>query len=266
VILDDIVKAKRHQIEIEKVAKPIETYLSNLKYKVQPSRNFKKVLDRKGISIIAEIKKSSPSKGTIVENFDPVKIGKFYEGINIDAISILTEKKFFNGDDSYIKMIKEINTKPILRKDFIIDEYQIYQSKSIGADAILLIASILGKEIKEFYNLAKSLGLDCLTEVHTQAELEIALGCGCNIIGINNRNLNDFTVNLETTQKILKNIPNNITVVSESGIKKTGDIKYLSSIGVDAVLVGETFMRNLDNDSYIKNFIDSAKSLDGNKS
>ena len=264
-ILDDIVKEKRLQVKLEKAAKPIKTYLDNLEYNARPLRNFKEVLDHKGISIIAEIKKSSPSKGTIVENFNPVKIGQIYEEINIDAVSILTEKKFFSGDDAYIKMVKNINTKPILRKDFIIDKYQVYQSKDIGADAILLIAAILGDKIKDFYNLAKSLGLDCLTEVHTQKELEIALDCGCNIIGINNRNLNDFTVNLETTHKLLRDIPNNITVVSESGIRKAGDIKYLSSIGVDAVLVGETFMRNIDNDSYIKTFIDEAKSLDGNK-
>jgi len=265
VILDEIVKEKRLQVELEKIIKPIRTYLDNSDYKAHPSRNFKEVLDHKDISIIAEIKKSSPSKGTIVENFNPVKIGQIYEEINIDAVSILTERKFFSGDDAYIKMVKNINTKPILRKDFIIDKYQIYQSKDIGADAILLIVAILGNKTKEFYKLAKSLGLDCLTEVHTQKELEIAIDCGCNIIGINNRNLNDFTVNLDTTQKLLRDIPNNITIVSESGIKKAGDIKYLSSIGVDAVLVGETFMRNIDSDSYLMTFIDNAKSLDGNK-
>jgi len=259
-ILDDIVKTKRLQVELEKITKPIETYLTDLENQVLPTKNFKRALNQEGISIIAEIKKSSPSKGTIIENFDPIQIGKIYERVDIDAVSILTEKQFFNGDDTYLKMVRKINTKPILRKDFIIDKYQVYQSKAIGADALLLIASILGNKIEEFYKLAKSLGLDCLTEVHSEKELDIALTAGCDIIGINNRNLKNFTVNLDTTQKLLKNIPNNITVVSESGIKKAGDIKYLNSIGVDAVLVGEIFMRNIDNEAYIKCFIDIAKS------
>jgi indole-3-glycerol phosphate synthase len=263
-ILDDIVKAKRLQIELEKITKPLENYLTDLDYQALPTRNFKRALKHDGISIIAEIKKSSPSKGIIVENFNPVDIGKIYEKINIDAVSILTEKQFFNGDDSYIKLVKKINNKPILRKDFIIDKYQVYQSKAIGADAILLITAILGDKVKEYYDLACSLGLDCLTEVHSQAELEIALSARCDIIGINNRNLNDFTVNLSTTQKLLNNIPDNITVVSESGIKKAEDIQYLSSLGVDAVLVGETFMRNINDKSYIKKFIDTAKSINAN--
>lgn len=262
-ILDTIVKAKRLQIELEKITNPISTYLTVLETQALPPRNFKNALSHKGISIIAEIKKSSPSKGVIAENFNPIEIGKIYEKINIDAVSILTEKKFFSGDDLYIKMVKKINSKPILRKDFIIDKYQVYQSKAIGADAILLITTILGDKVKEYYNLAHSLGLDCLAEVHSQAELEIVLSAGCDIIGINNRNLNDFTINLETTKQLLINIPDNITVVSESGIKKAEDIQYLSSLGVDAVLVGETFMRNISNTSYINKFIDTAKSTDG---
>ena len=261
-ILDDIVKAKRLQIELEKKTKPIETYLTDFKNQDLPHRNFKKALNHNGISIIAEIKKSSPSKGIIAENFNPIEIGKIYEQISIDAVSILTEKQFFNGNDLYIKMVKKVNNKPILRKDFIIDKYQVYQSKAIGADAILLITAILGDKVKDFYNLAKGLGLECLTEVHNEKELEIALSTGCDIIGINNRNLNDFTVNLKTTQNLLNDIPENITVVSESGIKKAEDIQYLSSLGVDAVLVGETFMRNLNNITYIKKFIDTSKFID----
>lgn len=258
-ILDDIVAYKRMQIEKEKEIKSIEEYSINLQH--MPIRDFKKALSKEGISIISEIKKASPSKGIIKEDFDPVKIAKVYEEINIDAVSVLTEKQFFKGNDEYIEMVKKVNSKPILRKDFIIDEYQIFQAKSIGADAILLIASILGSDIKRFYNLSKELGLHCLTEVHNERELDTALSAGCDIIGINNRNLKDFTVDLKTTEKLIKHIPKDTIVVSESGIKTSEDIKYLRSLGVNAVLIGETFMRNIEDIQEVKDFILKAKDI-----
>jgi indole-3-glycerol phosphate synthase len=174
---------------------------------------------------------------------------------------VLTEKQFFKGNDKYIEMVKKVNSKPILRKDFIIDEYQIFQAKAIGADAVLLIASILGSNIKRFYNLAKELGLHCLTEVHNEKELDTTLCAGCDIVGINNRDLRDFTVNLKTTEKLIKHIPKDTIVVSESGIKTSEDIKYLRSLGVNAVLIGETFMRNIDSIQEVKNFILKAKDI-----
>ncbi|KZL90762.1 indole-3-glycerol phosphate synthase TrpC [Clostridium magnum] len=258
-ILDDIVAYKRRQIEKEKEIKSIEAYSINLQH--MPIRDFKRALSKESISIISEIKKASPSKGIIKEDFDPVKIAKVYEEIDIDAVSVLTEKQFFKGKDEYIEIVKKVNSKPILRKDFIIDEYQIFQAKAIGADAVLLIASILENNIKKFYNLAKELGLYCLTEVHNEKELDSALSAGCDIVGINNRDLRDFTVDLKTTEKLIKHIPKDTIVVSESGIKTSEDIKYLRSLGVNAVLIGETFMRNIEDIQEVRDFILKAKGI-----
>jgi indole-3-glycerol phosphate synthase len=251
--LDDIVKRKKLEIEIERDEISIEELIKNCSDSAD--RNFKKALTKKGISIIGELKKASPSKGIILEDFNLEEIAKIYEKTGVDAVSVLTETNFFKGDKSYIKRVKEVNSKPVLRKDFIIDKYQIYQSKVIGADAILLIVSILKNNLKEFYGLAKNLKLNCLVEVHDRQELEVALQCGCSIIGINNRNLKDFTVDIKNTGNLIKYIPNYITVVSESGIKTPGDIKYLESIGVDAVLIGETFMRNIKDWDSVDKFI-----------
>lgn len=258
-ILDDIVAYKRIQIEKEKSIKSIKEY--SIDFHSMSVRDFKKALSGEDISIIAEIKKASPSKGIIKEDFDPVKIAKVYEEINIDAVSVLTEEQFFKGKDEYIAKVKQVNSKPILRKDFIIDEYQVFQAKAIGADAILLIASILGSDIKRFYSFAKEIGLHCLTEVHNEKELDGALCAGCDIIGINNRNLRDFTVDLKTTEKLIRYIPKNTIVVSESGIKTSEDIRQLRALGVNAVLIGETFMNNIENISEIQNITLTAKDI-----
>lgn len=256
-ILEDIVAYKKIQIEKEKEIYPLKSYLPFMQNTAV--RNFKASINNENISIIAEIKRASPSKGIIKEGFDPVKTAKVYESLDIDAVSVLTEKKFFMGMDEYITQAKQVNSKPILRKDFILDEYQIIQAKAIGADAVLLIASILGKEIRKFYELTRELGIKALAEVHDERELDQVLNAGCDIVGINNRNLRDFTVSLNTTEKLIKNIPEDILVVSESGIKTAEDIKYLNSLGVNAVLIGETFMRNIDNRDKIKEFIFNAK-------
>jgi len=240
-ILDEIVKNKILQIEKEKVQKPLQS-LINVESRV--IRNFEVALLGKGLSIIAEVKKASPSKGLIDPNFDPSKTALNYEKYGVDAISVLTEKKYFLGDDKNIQLVKENASMPILRKDFIIDKYQIYQSLFLGADAILLIASVLKYKLKSFYELATTLGLDCLVEVHDKAEIELALECGCSIIGINNRDLNNFHVDIHTTEKLMRYIPTGKIIVSESGISSIKDIKYLKSIGANAVLIGESFMRN----------------------
>jgi indole-3-glycerol phosphate synthase len=256
-ILDDIVNYKKKQVEEEKVMKPLnrlENEIIDMK-----TRDFKGSLSKDGISIIAEIKKASPSKGIIKENFDPENIAKVYEKIDIDAVSVLTERKFFNGRDEYIRIVKDVTSKPILRKDFIIDEYQIFQAKYIGADAVLLIVSVLGKKLKNFYKLSRELGLQCLVEVHDRQELEVALEEEVEIIGINNRNLKDFIVDLNRTEKLIKYIPKSRVIVSESGIKTPQDILYLSSIGTNAVLIGETFMGSIENVSAIKDFLVKAK-------
>lgn len=248
-ILDDIVAYKIKQIEEEKREMPLKEFEDKIQDIV--TRDFKAALNKPGINIISEIKKASPSKGIIKPDFDPVAIAKVYEQISIDAISVLTEKKFFMGSDEYIAQVKGVTSKPVLRKDFIVDEYQIFQAKKIGADAILLIVAVLGKRLKDFYKLAKELGLNCLIEVHSREELEIALEAEGEIIGVNNRDLRDFTVDLKTTEKFMKYMPKEDIVVSESGIKTPEDILYLKSIGVNAVLIGETFMRNIEDLSLI---------------
>ncbi|SHE41499.1 indole-3-glycerol phosphate synthase [Caldanaerobius fijiensis DSM 17918] len=267
-ILDEIVAYKKLQLEEEKRHVSIDTLMKAvnilLEDKGNKSRGFKCALliGREDISmvrngsikIIAEIKKASPSKGAIKEDIIPADIARMYEAGGADAISVLTEKKYFLGDDSFIGEVKNAVALPVLRKDFIIDEYQIYQSKVIGADAVLLITAILGKNLKRYYGLAKSLDLDCLVEVHDEGELDIALETGADVIGINNRNLKDFTVNLKNTEKLIKMIPQNVVKVSESGIRNPDDIKYLRSIGVDAVLIGEALMRS-------KNIIKSLEEL-----
>ncbi len=256
-ILDDIVNYKKIQVEEEKIMKPL--YGMENKIIDMKTRDFKGSLSKEGISIIAEIKKASPSKGIIKEDFDPESIAKVYEKVNIDAISVLTEKKFFKGRAEYIKIVKDITTKPILRKDFIIDEYQIFEAKYIGADAVLLIVSILGIKLRSFYKLSRELGLQCLVEVHDRQELEMALEAEVDIIGINNRNLKDFIVDLKCTEELIKYIPKEKVIVSESGIKIPEDILYLSSIGTNAVLIGETFMRNIENIQTIRDFLVKAK-------
>ncbi|MBU3161187.1 indole-3-glycerol phosphate synthase TrpC [Clostridium frigoris] len=242
-ILDKIVKNKILQIEDEKILKPLEN-LINIEHRV--IRNFGRTLNKNGLSIIAEVKKASPSKGLIDPNFDPIKTALNYEKYGVDAISVLTEKKYFLGDDKNIGLVKENTSMPILRKDFIIDKYQIYQSVALGSDAILLIAAVLKDKLKSYYELASSLGLHCLVEVHDQAEIELALECDCKIIGINNRDLNNFNVDIHTTEKLMKDIPKDKIVVSESGISSINDVLYLKSIGASAVLIGESFMRNPD--------------------
>lgn len=256
-ILDDIVAYKIKQIEEEKRELPLKKFENKVQDII--TRDFKAALNKPGINIISEIKKASPSKGIIKPDFDPVAIAKAYEQISIDAISVLTEKKFFMGNDEYIAKVKGVTTKPVLRKDFIVDEYQIFQAKSIGADAVLLIVAVLGKKLKSFYKLSKDIGLHCLIEVHSREELEIALEAEGDIIGVNNRDLRDFTVDLKTTEKFMEYIPKETITVSESGIKTSEDILYLKSIGVNAVLIGETFMRNIEDIKVVEDFILKAK-------
>ncbi|MGK0466118.1 indole-3-glycerol phosphate synthase TrpC [Clostridium sp.] len=242
-ILDEIIRDKIIQIEREKIERPVHSLMNTESRKI---RNFESVLKTNGLSIIGEVKKASPSKGIIDKNFEPVRTALNYEKYGVDAISVLTEKKYFLGNNGYIKLVKENSTRPILRKDFIVDKYQIYQSIELSADAVLLIAAILKDKLKAYYELATSLGLHCLVEVHDRAEVELSLECGCNIIGINNRDLNDFHVDIHTTEKLMKYIPKDKIVVSESGISSISDLMYLRSIGADAVLIGESFMRNPD--------------------
>lgn len=245
-ILDRIVEEKKKQLKDEMSKISMEGWKQKIKrpgmHKTQDF--FSALKNNTDISIIAEVKKASPSKGIIKEDFDPVKIAKEYSESNVQAISVLTEKNFFLGCDDYLMRVRQNSVLPVLRKDFIIDIWQVYQSRCLGADAILLIVSLLSDEdLKKFQIVAGILGMQCLVEVHDKEEVERALESGAKILGINNRDLRTFNVDLKTTEQLMNYIPHDRAVVSESGIKDSDDVKYLKDIGVDAVLIGETFMR-----------------------
>lgn len=199
------------------------------------------------MGLIAEVKKASPSKGLIREDFHPVELARSYEAAGADCLSVLTDIQYFQGSNEFLQSIRQTVKVPILRKDFTIDVSQIYEARMIGADAVLLIAAILSNsQMKQFIEVANSLGLDCLVEVHDREELERALELDARLIGINNRNLKTFVTDLKTTEELLSFIPKDYTIISESGISKSDEIAHLTSVGVDGVLVGEHFMRQTD--------------------
>ncbi len=248
-ILDKIVTHKRIQLQNEKNAIPLEVIKEQLeKGNLSKPLDFEAALRKPGeVTLIAEVKKASPSKGIMCENFDPMGIALQYYKSGANAISVLTEKEFFLGDDKYLTGIKKEVSIPVLRKDFIIDPYQIYQARLIGADAILLITSILSdEELLVFQEIAGDIGLGCLVETHDEEEMERAIKSRASIIGINNRNLNNFEVSLKTTEGLIGMMPDKVVKVSESGIKCHSDIEYLKSLGVNAVLIGETLVRSGD--------------------
>ena len=208
---------------------------------------FENALRKDGISFICECKKASPSKGLIAPEFPYLQIAEEYEAAGADCISVLTEPKWFLGSNEYLKEIADAVSIPCLRKDFTVDEYMIYEAKVIGASAILLICAILTDEqLKSYLQLADSLGLSALVEAHDEAEVQRALSAGARIIGVNNRNLKDFTVDIQNSIRLRKLIPKEIVFVSESGMKTPEDIKRLRDNETDAVLIGETFMRSPD--------------------
>jgi len=246
-ILSRIIEDKRRVVEEAKRVKPQENLVKEVK-NICVKSSFKKSISRPHhINLIAEIKKASPSKGILRGNFNPVKIAITYQANGAAVISVLTDERFFEGRLEYIKKVKENVSLPILRKDFIIDEYQIYETVAAGADAILLIAELLStNEVASFYDLATSLGLEVLMEVHNEEDVEKALAADADIIGINNRDLHTFKVDLGTTQKLIRLIPQNRVKVSESGIRTYEDVMFLKSLGVNAVLIGEAFMESED--------------------
>ena len=199
------------------------------------------------IKLIAEIKRASPSKGLIRSNFDPLQIASIYEANPVSAISVLTEEDFFQGHLSYLRRVRQVTSKPLLRKDFIIDEYQLYESRLYGADAVLLIAAILDKRrAGEYLQLASELGLSVLFEVHNDADLEKAFYVDADIIGINNRDLNTLAIDLTTTLRLKSVIPSGKIIVSESGIRTRQDVVTLQDNGIDAMLIGTAFMEASD--------------------
>jgi indole-3-glycerol phosphate synthase len=221
-------------------------------------RPFRAALQRgEKMALIAEIKKASPSAGIISANFDPITIARDYERSGAHALSVLTDVAFFGGHLSYLEDIRQQVDLPLLRKDFIVHELQIYESVVAGADAILLIVAALeGYQLEGLYELAKTVQLDVLVEVHTLEEMERALDLGADIIGINNRNLSDFTVSLETTALMAEEIPSDCVAVSESGIQTRADVLFLQEHGINAMLIGEALMRSENISAKISELLD----------
>ena len=239
-MLDKIIENKKREIEISKKNLLLYSFKSKLK---NAERNFKKSLTKDKLNLIAEVKKASPSQNITKQEFDIKKIVKIYDKY-ADAISVLTDKKFFDGSLIDMKTISKLTKLPILRKDFIIDEYQIYESRFYNADAILLIASILSnRELNKFIDIAKSYHMDCLVEVNTEDDLNKVLDSNASIIGINNRNLNTLKIDTETTLRLMDKIPKNKIIVSESGISSKDYIKKIAG-KVNAILVGTLFMNS----------------------
>ena len=243
-ILKKIVENTRENLKAKKAKLSLEDVKSSLKELDLPKSNFKSSISNKDEAIIAEIKKASPSAGVISENFNPVEKAKEYESVGAAALSILTEEDFFLGSIDYLKAVKRTTSLPILRKDFIIDEYQIYESKLIGADCILLIASILSDlQIEEFVKIAKKLELDYLIEIHDEKELKRVELYKDALIGVNNRNLNTFEVDLDNSIRLKNLFKEKNIFIAESGIKSVDDINYLKLHNINVFLIGESLMR-----------------------
>jgi indole-3-glycerol phosphate synthase len=261
-ILDRILENKRSEVKKSKETRTLVSIERDLRGALPP-RDFYRALDTGGgLRIIAEIKKASPSKGVLREDFDPVKIALGYEKGGAAALSVLTDEKFFMGSLSYLRAIREAVGIPILRKDFIIDPYQVYEARLYGTDALLLIVSALAQdELEELLALTRSLGMNAVVEVHDEGELERALGAGCRIIGINNRDLRTFEVDLGVSARLSRKIPGGVIVIAESGISSGDDIKNLMAQGVHVFLIGETFMKAADPGAELRNLISSVSSV-----
>lgn len=247
-ILDEI--AKKTKIRVEAAKQKISPEQMKQMAEKEPADTgypFETALHKPEISFICEVKKASPSKGVIADEFDYVAIAKEYEKAGANAISVLTEPDYFMGSIEYLREIRKNVSIPLLRKDFIIDEYMIYEAKVAGADVVLLIVALLPEDVlKRYIQIADSLGLSALVEAHDEEEIAIAVRAGARIIGVNNRNLKNFTVDINNGIRLRRNVPEDILFVAESGIKTRTDIEQLEAGKVNAVLIGETFMRSKD--------------------
>jgi indole-3-glycerol phosphate synthase len=256
-ILDDITAAVKKRLVLDK-KRVAPGEMKRLAQMADADRSFpfEQALSQPGLSVIGEVKRASPSKGIIASFFPYVEIAKAYEQAGITAISVLTERDYFQGAPRCLQHIAETVSIPVLRKDFIVDEYQIYEAKVLGASAILLICAILSDDqLRAYAALADQLGLSALVEAHDEGEVKRALACGARVVGVNNRNLKDFTVELATSCSLRRLVPPGVIFVAESGIKTNEDIQRLKQHGVDAVLIGETFMRSPDKAQALKQLL-----------
>jgi indole-3-glycerol phosphate synthase len=252
VILDDIVRAKREEIAEHKRQRPLAALADAELYRA-PRRGFAAALSKPGRAIVAEVKKASPSRGVIRADFDPIAIARSYERAGARAISVLTDAPFFQGSLAYLEAIRHVVAVPLLRKDFILDPYQLHEARAFGADAVLLICAILGDAaLEELHGSAETLGLDALVEVHSAGELERAARCGASLIGVNNRDLRTFVTRLEIAEALAARAPRDATLVAESGLRTPADLERLEAAGVSAFLIGETLMAAADPEAALR--------------
>ena len=247
-ILDDILAHKRQEVAAQKQRVDMDTLVANISASNDTPRGFMKALQARvaigGTAVIAEVKKASPSMGVIRASFDPVAIAESYAAAGATCLSVLTDEKYFQGSGHYLRLVRAAVGLPLLRKDFIVDEYQIVEARALGADAILLIVAALSDaQLAAFTRLAHDLGLDVLVEVHDEAECARALQLPLRVIGVNNRNLHDFSVSLDTSRRIKTMLPADYLLVSESGIHTRADIEALQADGIHAFLVGGALMQ-----------------------
>lgn len=246
-ILDEIVEHKHSEVADRRESKPVSTLREQIAESGSPrgfTRALQETVANGKCAVIAEVKKASPSKGVIREHFDPIAIASSYEKAGATCLSVLTDERYFQGSDDHLRAIREVVALPLLRKEFIVDEYQIYETRAMGADCVLLIVSALNiMQLTVFHQLARSLDLDVLLEVHNAVELEAALSLQPAMVGINNRNLKTFETNLDNTFSLLDKIPNSVLVVTESGIRERAQVAAMRAKNVHTFLVGETFMK-----------------------
>ncbi len=261
-VLHRILETKREEIESRRRAVPLTELKARLA-DAAPPRGFHHALrqTQNPIALIAEIKRASPSKGVIREDFDPLRIAAQYHEAGADALSVLTDEPYFQGKPEYLTQARVHTPLPALRKDFLIDAYQVYESRALGADAILLIVAAVPDRahLHDLRALAESLGMDALVEVHDEWELETAALAGATLIGVNNRDLRTFEVSLETTLRLLRYFPDEATRVSESGIETADDVQRLHAAGVQAILAGETLMRAADPVATVRAWMDACR-------
>ena len=246
-ILEQLAAHAKERVALAEQACPLEIIREKASRMEKGDGSFEKALKRPGLSFICECKKASPSRGVIAESFPYLQIAREYQEAGADAVSVLTESKWFLGSDRYLREIAETVSLPCLRKDFTVDEYMIYEAKLLGASAVLLICSILSsRQLREYLQVCETLGLSALVETHDEGEVDMALEAEARIIGVNNRNLRDFSVDMENSRRLREQIPAEVLFVSESGVKTAADAAALREIGADAVLVGEAMMRATD--------------------
>ncbi len=252
-ILDTIAASTRQRVEAAKAAVSPKAMKQRALALPAGSFAFEQALRKPGLSFICEVKKASPSKGLIAPDFPYLDIARDYEAAGASAVSVLTEPVYFQGLDSYLTEIKTVCRLPLLRKDFTVDSYQLYEAKTIGADAVLLICALLDTQtIRRYIRICDELGLSALVEAHTEQEVMAALEAGARIVGVNNRDLQTFEVRLETCEKLRPLVPPGVLFVAESGIQTSADIRRLHRAGVDAVLIGETLMRSPDRQAALR--------------